>query len=1427
VSRSSISCRLQLHPAFLARQQALLQARVLHMLLPLQQAAADAGQAGTLEQQQQQQQQKGSEPSALEQHSCDMTLQLEVLRRVQGFVSGLTQARVEQQQQVLPQLQKQLKQVATALEQDARQPASSNEAAADQALLSAGDSDSEDDASVDSSEEDAVAETDLASSQLCPNHPSLAELVGFGNMQQLLLLERQRDVRRLTEQFQTLDLANVRPEEVLELNAFLECLLQANPQMSEEQAHPLVWQHYWGQQLQQGLLEQLVTFPAGRHLLLTSGFWTGLECLVQQPQKQLAFWAACADAEEVRQQFEPAVDHSREYSLGAGQHARFYNLLQRELAHDGFTPPGGWGASPSSSRAEQVKAANAWQQQQLPQLLQRHAGLSEAEAQDVTDTCVTLHKALRQLERRGVAVAVQQLWDALLVVRKPRPQAVNHLQAASADSSSSTAEVLDGFWVSYREQSLPCSMEQALQNRCMAVHSGPASVFGLASLLVRAALCQLPGQQPSALQPAAAAAAPELQEQLLERQALLQELSKLVQQVETSGLQQYLQWTRKGDGYYQQNSYHQLRSYQQQETLQRLLEIAVQLRPTGAAALASNLIRASKEQAQLHDHLKDVLLHHTVPTGPRADAAAALCTVYGMLNTSTILHYVQQQGQQQQQQGQQQLQQQLQQLMLQHYLTWAAGSSSSSSSIQGSSNRSLFQLAAGPRGFLTAAATRCGLSLPVQPHDALLVLINAANYLLDAVEPVVADWVGKVLAEGLEARKISTAEAELADQDRETLQQLLGNFQLPAKEWQQIYQQGRGQLERVKGQLPALAKQLQAAATTLTHWSWSLQQLLQTAQALSSLVRAVERSLVTVVRVQQDCAAAAPQQQQADEGNGSAAGAADASAAQQQQQQQQLALLHERLALLQAASSAVASQAVRDKFAEVRRLADRVKSDASEAEGLAKTVVVPPAAAGSNIVQVRHQVGKTLDTVQNVCNAIQDIQHQLQMQGGAAEGLGVAAAAAGLGLVAALGLWRVPPDAKGCSMNEEQVLRAAHGSSGGGSNSSSGDADNDSSWEDSFLADAQQQATVLELHAVELESEDMQQLMVVLRHLGPQQPDLQSNGSSSSSAASSVVPRRRVVRVMKRQCGTSQAAEAAAEAAAPELDDGSECTGQEAVLSALWGLLLAVKPSVAAALHCASLPAACRSYEAFERAVLGWPPQQADADAQLQQQQQGRSSNGDVRVQLCSCGKPGHGYAVLSLEDHRSLLAEHRARLSPLAAGAAAAAADNAAAADVGDWRDLSRRFMRAVCADPVCVSRELQQLAQQGPPEGMQGEDLLLMHLMLAVQKDLVWLPEEFRYVGIEMPRLPSSAAFTTPSRPHIFCAVCWRTLYTPMAAQICSSWRAAMCCSCQHHFTLAPPSCQCCPPACINCIACLDQKHSKDLSYALLVRLLPLPTN
>jgi hypothetical protein len=307
-----------------------------------------------------------------------------------------------------------------------------------------------------------------------------------------------------------------------------------------------------------------------------------------------------------------------------------------------------------------------------------------------------------------------------------------------------------------------------------------------------------------------------------------------------------------------------------------------------------------------------------------------------------------------------------------------------------------------------------------------------------------------------------------------------------------------------------------------------------------------------------------------------------------------------------------------------------------------------------------------------------------------------------LGVLACMGLWHPPLDSKGlppCRSHNSETEAAEYafvssvmrllGSSCGDSSSSDSD-----SWAEHSL----QLSRMLMKHAMALRSEDLAYLAAVLHGAcwGA------GEGSSPQSMERWICGgfgRGRLQQLVQQHCNTAAAA-AAAEIQPMSLQktEASSGTAGEPVKDvklqqhALWRLLLAVKPSVAAALHCSSLPAACRSYEAFEGAVLAWPPQPAAAaDAQ-----QEHSSSGGGGGSSCSCGKPGYAYT--------------------------AGAVGSTAPADHDD-----AAHQRAVCADPACVARELQQLAQLGPPAaGLGGE-----HVRSALQQaleDVVLLPTEFR---------------------------------------------------------------------------------------------------
>jgi hypothetical protein len=416
------------------------------------------------------------------------------------------------------------------------------------------------------------------------------------------------------------------------------------------------------------------------------------------------------------------------------------------------------------------------------------------------------------------------------------------------------------------------------------------------------------------------------------------------------------------------------------------------------------------------------------------------------------------------------------------------------------------------------------------------------------------------------------------------------------------------------------------------------------------------------------------------------------------------------------------SSAVQSRALEIRQAATHASSEAEKADALAVSAVVPPVPANSSISSARQQVTDLLSSIWGFRWVADHVHSEVTRPQGPGLWLLGFTAASGLGFLASLGLWQLPADAKGLSEAAAAFYtKAINDSSSSSSSSSSGTAGTEQAGTDSssssthatgLTAAAQQQAALLQAHAADMSDDDGRYLCDILEDLGGLKgwsgKDLAapSHGSSSSSSWRRHLPRERLLQLLQQHCSSASSPTAAA---AAEVDSAAGGTGTDpsSLTNALWGLLLAVKPSVAAAVHCASLPAACRSYEAFERAVLGWPPQQADAEV-LQQQQQ--DDSGSINP-TCSCGKPGieYKYAVAGSceEDLRSDLA-------------AILAASGMSGYNV-------ESVTGAVCADPVCVARELQQLAQQGPPLVFREREVISWALG-AVRRDLLRLPDEYR---------------------------------------------------------------------------------------------------
>jgi hypothetical protein len=591
------------------------------------------------------------------------------------------------------------------------------------------------------------------------------------------------------------------------------------------------------------------------------------------------------------------------------------------------------------------------------------------------------------------------------------------------------------------------------------------------------------------------------------------------------------------------------------------------------------------------------------------------------------------------------------------------------------------------------------------------------------------------------------------------MQLVLGSPATPDRQWQMLYEQSRAT------EAKAIATTVDSVKTALVDVARALEQV---RQLVVEAARTAEAKQLLYFKLHERVAAvtgdddARPQQQQQqwetgvqpapatgfESSSSSSAFLGDAAAAAAAAAQRREKLL-DRLVLHAATAQFMpGADFYRAVTQDLSKASASVAAALNKASSMASVLLLPSLpnssssstgrssrrAAGSSssnsLRLVRQQTAEVLDGVSGLIALTENTMSALSEPDGPLGNLMLFGKAASLGLLACLGLWHPVPISAGSLPLSSRDARAAFQSSILRFSSEVVGASGDSSVGDSWGMDCAEMASRLLLHAAVLEMQDTTSLVDVLVHVC-QQPE--QGGAEGDTAAvqrwiDGGCARGRMQQLMQQQqqqhcCQTGSAAAAVVAAPAamqPEVTGAAtaaaaaaegKVAAYEQHLSALWGLLLAVKPSVAAAVHCASLPAACRSYEAFERAVLGWPPQQADADANTnagmgQQQDAGQQS---TNSSSCSCGKPGNSYTCSPRNSHRAFT-------------------DSSTSAELRTQiTDSPGSQQRIVCADAACVACELQQLAQQGPSAaGLAGEGFRLA--LQYICEDLVLLPAEYR---------------------------------------------------------------------------------------------------
>jgi hypothetical protein len=1408
--------RLQLHPAFLDRQQALLQARLLHMLLPLQQAPPPAAAAAAAPQQQQP---SSASPSAharnqpvnllrkkFQRHrhkplappqqvsNCAVTspgldpaVLVEVLRRVQGFVSGLADARLEQQQQVLPQLQQQLQQLAAAVKQPAAgMDVQHHTTSASSSSSSSSDATTATQVSSSSSSSDADVSVMLLQPQLL-TVPSLGELLGFGNLQQLLLLEQQHLQQQLLLQQGSTDVQQQQQQQLCEL-------LAAVPAGEE-----LPWQH---PQMCSACLQQLVP-----------------------PERWMDCWKARADgAADDEQPAAPSVPDADQMKGMPGN-----------APHT------------CSSAAAPVGNINEWiwEQQRLQQLLQL-LGYSAEEARHAVKVCVDLQLVLETLEEAGAAAAGRAPHQAFWTLVKTPTANSSDSSSSSSSSSSSAAHVLPSFVLRQEQQPSLDSVQALLQAAGRSVALGPLAWCGIATLLVRAALMRLAGngqREVSASMGAAAGSGPDtswaasssssreaeagfqttaaaaaagrgapskkqLREELAMRLRLLRKLLVLLQRTQQLAKHATKQCqdadVASCDAY---PASWQLTAQQQHQLLQQLLQETLQLPAEQSWQVAEDLTTRCSQQRMLTQLIADCfgLYFHTAYAPAVCDAgddaadltsdalqkwAAATSELvgafWGQAVSSTLMPCMLQQPE-------------LRPLLLHHFMKWSgddASSSSSSSCCREETialERALARAVAAPATSAAAAAAddheaAAAAASPAADHAGSFILLRGvdvtnAQLLLQTLETALCGSCNRMLVMLQQLphmqRHLAVAPTNAAAIQKGTaeFEQMLCNRRLTSHQWLQQYHTNKqsiklharllGKFLGVLGDTGLLLSLINNGIHSMTsvgtagvHLAWMLGEQAEFAGMLAAAEQddvqqqqqggfeaAADRQYSSRIT---DQAGSMPSSTTHELPQAAAPAAAAASEA-----------VAQRLQMLQCAGLLTynAWQLTHQKSDFIGDAAAALHAATTAAGAALATTALPElpaeAAAPAEIAAVQAQVRQVLRGYRTACAELQGALFKLDITDLAtsvSNRLRPAVAALGLELLSRMGMWTVPDmPPKPADLESDASQQPAHSSSSSSRGAPAKSAgvfcdgqDALKSWMDG--SGVKHRVQVLQGVVCELRQEDVSNLQVLLD--GVSNGGYSSSSSSSGSAAAGAATRvpaagssstscrgfacDRLAQLMQLQEAarlrqTQQAAAGAAAAAPfrarpPELwlchvlealqaqKDGSSGIDaaseeqkrlQSSMADAAWRLLLATKPTTARALHCASLPAACRSYKAFAQAVLGWPPQQeAAAEAQQQQQQQDECKTSIHSRGRCGCGKEGHAY-TLPASGPFSMLVQ---------------------------GSNQSVDIHRAVCADPACVARELQQLAQQGLPAVLGELGVSLAFDANNGHEGLLLLPTEYR---------------------------------------------------------------------------------------------------